>query len=326
MGIGSGLGGQFGMSAEVTYGTLVTPARFLEFNTESFKTDLAQLESRGIGTGRYLKPSRHKSYIKGAAGSIEFDVMTLGFGLPLKMALGGNTVTQVSSSSEYKHLIQPAATGLAGLMSTMQIGRPSIDGTVRPYNFLGCKVVDWELKADLDDWLKLVLGIDAKSVETSTALASASFASGAEPFTFAEGALTINGAAISVRNFSIKGHNALKTDRRYIGNTKAQPLANGEWTVMGTLGFEFEALTRYAALVAGTEQADLVITLDTGLAIPSGVANYRIVITVKAFFYQDGQPAIGGPDVLQETLTFKALDDGTNPIVKIEYYTTDTAA
>lgn len=324
--IGSGLAGQFGMVAEVTYGTPVVVTRFLEFNNESFKADLAHIESRGIGTGRFLKPSRHKSYIKGAMGSIEFDVMTKGFGLPLKMALGQDTPTVVSASSEYLHTIIPESGALTGLMFTAQVGRPDVGGTARAFTYEGGKVTDWEIKAELDGYLKLVLGCDFETVQTGTALATASFATGAEPFDFSEGAVTIGGVTVKVRSFSLKGTNALKTDRRYVGNTKAQPIANGEFTVTGSLAFELEDLTRYAALVAGTEAADLVITFTSPTAIPSGVGAFKIIISLKAFFYTDGMPNIGGPDVIPEVLQFKALDNGTNPVVQILYSTTDTTA
>lgn len=325
--IASGLGGQFGMVAEVTYGTPVTVTRFLEFNTESLAVQMQRLESRGIGTGRFLKTDRHKACMIGASGSVEFDVMSKGFGLPLKMALGANTVAQQGATSEYLHTIQPEAGALAGIAFTAQVGRPSNEGTSRPFTYEGCKVTAWELSAEVDGWLKLNLEIDAEAENTGIALASASYASGAEPFSFCEGAVTIGGSPVSVRRFSIKGTNALKTDRRFIGNTKKEPLANGEWVIEGELEFEFEALTRHAAMLAETEQADLVITFDTGDAIPTGNgSNFKIVITVKAFFYNDGHPNIGGPDVIMEPLKFKALDDGTNPVVKVQYYTTDTEA
>lgn len=325
MAFGSGLAGQFGMVAESVYGTLVTPTRFLEFNSESLKADLGHLESKGIGTGRYLKTLRHKDYIRGASGSVEMDVMTLGFGLPLQMALG-SYANAVVSGTERKHTIQPAADGIDGDFFTAQFGRPDISGTVQPFNYEGCKVVDWELKAAIDDWLKLGLTIDAETEQTSTALASASYLSGARPFSFVDGALTINGSAISVRGFNIKGANAIKTDRRFMGNVKKEPLCNGEGTVMGELQFEHEALTRHGQLVAGTELTNLVLTFDSGIPISGGSGNYRLVVTVAAFYFLEGPKNVSGPDVIGETMQFKAVNDGSNPVIKCEYYNTESAA
>lgn len=325
MAFGSGLSGQFGMVAESTYGTLVTPTRFLEFNTESLKADLGHLESKGIGSGRYLKTLRHKDYVRGASGSIEFDLMTLGFGLPLKMALGGYANALVSGS-EYKATITPGTTGVDGLFFTGQIGRPDISGTVRPYNYEGCKVTGWEIKAAIDEWVKLVLDVDAETEQTSTGLASASYVSGARPFSFVDGSWTLAGSGISIRGFSIKGNNAVQTDRRFIGNTKKEPLCNGEAMVTGELQFEHEALTRHGQLVAGTEIQNLIGTFDTGIAIPSGAGNYKLVITIALLFFQEGPVNVDGPDVIDEVIQFKALNDGTNPVIKLEINSTESAA
>lgn len=325
MAFGSGLAGQFGMVAESVYGTLVTPTRFLEFNTEGLKANLGHLESKGIGSGRYLKTLRHKDYIRDASGPLEMDVMTLGFGLPFQMMLGGYANASVSGT-ERKHTVQPGTDGIDGDFFTCQVGRPSIDGTVHPFNYEGCKVVDWELKAAIDNWLKLGLNIDAQTEQTSTALASASYLSGARPFSFVDGALTIGGSAVSVRGFSIKGANAIKTDRRFIGNTKKEPLCNGEGTIMGELQFEHEALTRHGQLVAGTELANLILTFDTGVAISGGSGNYKLVVTIAAFYFLEGPKNVGGPDVITETMQFKAINDGSNPVIKLEYYNTESAA
>lgn len=326
MAIGSGLAGQFGMAVESTYGTAVSPTRFLEFNTESLKPDIARLESKGIGTGRYLRSGRHKEYVRGAGGSVEFDVMTKGFGLPLKMALGSNTVTQVASGAEYKHLIVPDSAALTGLFFTSQVGRPDVGGTVRPYTYEGCKVVSWELKFDVDNWVKLTLELDAETEQNSTSLASASYATGAEPFSFNEGGITIGGATVYAKRGSIKGSNGLRTDRRFVGNVKKEPIANAEWVVSGELEFEFEGLTRHAAQIAGTEFDDLVVTFTSPTLTGEGEGAFKLVTSVAAAFWQGGDANVTGPDVLPETLQFKAVNNGSDPVVQLEYHTTDTAA
>jgi hypothetical protein len=324
MGIGSGLGGQLGFADESTYGTFVSPTRFLEFNSESIEADIARLESKGIGSGRYLRSSRQKGYVRGAAGSIELDVMTKGFGQLFKYMLGSYANTLVAGS-ERKATITPDANALQGVFFSTQVGRPATDGTVHPFNYEGCKITSWELKADIDDWLKLTLGIDAETEQTATALAAASYVAGAEPFAFSEGAVTINGSAVRVRRFSLKGENALKTDRRFIGNQKREPLANGEWVVSGELEFEFEDLTRHAALVAATQIEDLVITFTTPTVIAGG-GPYKLVAAVPGFSWTGGTPKIGGPDVIGEVLQLKALNNGADPVVQLDYHSTDTAA
>lgn len=327
MALPSGIGGQFGVVAEATYGTYVAPTRFLEFKSESLKADVAQVQSFAMGRGRFLRTSRNKSYIKGAGGSVELPVMSKGFGLIFKHMLGSLAVAQQGGTSEYLHTATVDAVGLVGLFLTAQVGRPDVGATVRPFNYEGTKVTGWELKCELDAQLMLTLDLDSETEQTSDALAVASYASSDEALYFTGGSATIGGSAVSLRSISLKGDNALDTDRRFIGNAKKEPLPNGEASVSASLDFEFEALTRHGQLTAGTEISNLIVTFDTGTAIPSGNgSNFKLVVTVPKLIYVNGAPSIGGPDVLREQLEAKVLYDGTNSPVKLEYYTTDTAA
>lgn len=325
--IGSGLGGQIGFADESTYGTYATPARFLEFNSESLKADVVHVESRGIGTGRWLKSGRHKEYSKGANGSIELDVMTKGFGLLFEHMLGSYANTVVAGA-ERRGRSTPDANGKAGQSLTIQVGRPDVGGTSRPFNYEGCKIVGWEFAAALDDPLRLTIDIDAENEQTTSALETASYPSAAEIFVMSEGALTLAGSSISVKSFRIRSEEGLDTDRRFIGNTKKEPLAAGPATISGVLDFEFEALTRHGQWKAGTEVANLIATFTspTTIAGGGGAGPYKIVITIPLIRFTDGGPNVGGPEILQESLGFEALNDGSNPVCTIDLHSTDTAA
>lgn len=323
--IGSGLGGQIGFAPESTYGTYVAPTRFLEFNSESLKSDVAVVESHGIGSGRWLRTAHKKAYVKAAAGSVEFDVKTKGFGLIFKHMLGVNTITTPGgATNERKHLVTPDAVGKAGLFLTTQVGRPDIGGTSQPYSYPGCKITGWEFKAALDDPLKLSIDLDAKTEDRGQSLASASYATADEIFVMSEGAVTLAGTTIYVKSLSIKGDEALDTDRRFIGNTKKEPLANGEAMVTGQLDFEHEGIARQAQRIAATDVANLIATFTSPTNI-EGSAPYKIILTCPLIFFTDGEGAIGGPDIIEESMNFKAVFDGTNPIFSVEYHTTDTA-
>ncbi len=52
--IASGLGAQLGLGEESSYNTPVVVPRFLEFNSEGLDADVGVIESRGLGTGRFL--------------------------------------------------------------------------------------------------------------------------------------------------------------------------------------------------------------------------------------------------------------------------------
>lgn len=325
--IGSGLGGQFGCVAEVTYGTFVTPTRFLEFEKESLKANIGHIESFGIGSGRFVRTLRAKNYIKDAGGNITLNPKTKGFGLIFKHMLGSLAVAQQGGTSEYKHTATVDQTnGKAGLFMTMQVGRPDVSGTCRPYNYTGCKISEWEMGCALDQELKLDLTVDAKTEQTSDALASASYSSADDIFIFTEGAVTIGGSTVYIKSFKLNYKDGLAVDRRFLGNTKKEPLAAAIAQITGELEFEHEALTRHGQLTGGTELTNLILTFDTGSAIPSGVANFRVIVTVPLIQYVEGPPVVDGPAIVKESIKFIGLNDGSNSPVQIDYYTTDTAA
>lgn len=321
--IASGLGGQFGVAEETVYGTGVTPTRFYEFNSEGLAVDVGKVESNAIGTGRFQRSDRVKTYIKSAKGPVAIPVLNKGAGLLFKHMLGG--VATTGAGANKTHTFTPDAVALQGKSLTAQAGRPDITGVSRPFTYLGGKVTDWELAAEVDKGLIVTPTFDFKTALTATALAAASYPAAQEMFIFTEGALTIGGTAQAVRAASIKGANALNVDRRFIGAAnKKEPLANAIAEITGQLDCEFEDLTRYAAWVAGTTAA-LVLTFTLATLIPTTSTPYSLTITLPAIEYSGDTPMIGGPDVVKQASPFRALNNGTDPIISLAYVTDDTA-
>jgi hypothetical protein len=48
---------------------------------------------------------------------------------------------------------------------------------------------------------------------------------------------------------------------------------------------------------------------------------FKLVLTLQNCRFDGDTPDVGGPDVLEQSLPFKVLDDGTNPVVQVDYYT-----
>src|SRR5690606_23700344 len=116
--IASGLGAQLGIGEESSYNTPVVVSRFLEFNSEGLDADVGVIESRGLGSGRFLRADREKRYIKSAGGQVELDVQTKGFGLVFKHCLGSYANSLVAGS-ERSAVITPDANALKGLSLTL---------------------------------------------------------------------------------------------------------------------------------------------------------------------------------------------------------------
>lgn len=325
MAIGSGLSSQLGMVAETVYGTAVTVTRFLEMQEESLKNDIGYHFSRGT-KDLVNRSSRVRAFSKGAAGALKFEVMNKGFGLLFRECFGTGVVAQVGVTTEWTQTFTPdLSTGKTGRMATMQVGRPSVDATVHPFTYKGCKVTEFEFSSELDGPLMLDVTVDAQSEATNVALASASYPSDPASFIFIDGALTIDTVATSVKAVKVGGKWSLDTNRRFLGaiTTKKEPIANGELEITGELTLEFESLTEYNKFVAGTLSA-LVLTWSFG-TITGAATPYKIVMTLPKVVYTGETPTVGSSGVLLLTLPFKALYDGSAAAWTLVLHSSDVA-
>lgn len=323
------LDAQFGFKAESTWGTAVAVTRFGEFMSESLKPNYQVLTGAGFRPGaRAVRSDRvARGGMIGLSGSVTWQPLTKGdsniSGL-LAAALGSVSSTTTATDSVYTH------TGtygdLAGDSLTVQIGRPDTSGTVQPFTYAGCKVGGLTLKNSLDGILEATLDIaHAKSETTSTSLASASYTSGAELFSWGGGGLTVAGSAVNVTDVSFSLRNSLKI-RRYLGGGQAEPLENGIREAMCSFTMEFESLTmlnRIRALTASAGQAKIVGTWN-GPTL-AGVSAYpQIIATMEIADFTGDYVSTNGQDMIMLTVQAVARYDGTNSPFKIEVKSTDS--
>ena len=336
MPIGAGLSAQLGFAAESTVGTIVTPTKFVEFNSETLSLQKNIVQGQGLRAGiQYPRRSRRAYTTKGAGGTVNLDVGTRTMGLLFKQMLGAASSALLSGST-YRQIHTPG--DLTGVSLTLQKGVPQTNGTVKPFTYNGCKVSAWELACTVGDILRLQLTLDAWNETTATGLATASYVN-SDVFHFAQGALVLGGtvstasglASVSggttvaeVTGATINGTNPLKNDRFYFGSAgiKAEQLENDYRTVGGTLNAEFvNQATIYDVMAADTATA-LKLTF-TGSA--SGGVTPRLEVLIPSISFDGDSPQVGGPDVVSLNAPFTGLYDGTNAAVQIVYETADTA-
>lgn len=324
MAIGSGLSAQVMLALEGGYGATTTPTQAIEFNECGLKFEPGTLESRS--SGRLFLPSgRSRRYTRQAGGNLALDFMNQGMGKLLKLMFGHVTgPTQVLSTVEYVQTHTPDSTGGgAGISAVIQHGIPTVAGVVEPFTFHGCKVTAWELVQEVDQNLRLSLTIDAKpQSDTATALASASYPADLTPLAFLDAVITIGGSSVDLKTLTLSHQRALATDRRFLGNTKKEPIANGEWVYGGSFDKEFEDTDLYDAFVAG-ETAALVATWSYGEIGATGNP-YKLVITLPEIRYDGENPTVAGSNIAMQRVPFKALDNGTDPVISAAYHSTDT--
>lgn len=323
MSIRSGVAAQLGVAAETTWGTYQTPTRFFEFNNENLNLSVARIESQSLrASNRMLRTDRWVANKKGVSGSVSLEVMSKNFGLVFQHMLGSiSSGTVAGGTNAKKHtavLGDPFGLGL-----TVQVGRPDIGGTVRPFSYLGCKVTDWEISNSVDGLLMLNLSLDGSDETTAQSLAAASYATAQEILNFTGGVLNVAGAAVDVRDVSIKGTTGQKTDRYFIrANTlKKEPVIASMVEISGSVTMDFTDLTAYNRFVNGT-LASLDVTW-TGATALEGAIFPSCKVTLNNVRFDGDTPNVSGPDVLTQTLNFKALYDGSTGPITIDYTTLD---
>lgn len=317
---------QLHIGKEVTPGTAVTPTRSFEAKTDGHKRRQAQLRSRGMRAGMHTTRSdRARQINMGAEGPLELDVLTKGFGLLFEQMLGTTATLGAAISGATLQTHQSSSDGPVGKAMTVQVGKPPVSGAVLPFTYSGGKVKSWELSQKVGEYLSLKLDMDYVNEDTATSLLGVPvYPAGSDPFDWTQIAATINGTAVDVTELSIKGDNALDTDRRYMRSSalKREQLRKGEPKYSGMVKADFADLTQYNRFIAGTI-VPIVFTW-TGASIGAG-QSFQIIVTLSACQFTGDTPEVSLDALPTQPLPFDVLWDGTNPAVKITYNSTDTA-
>lgn len=197
--IGSGLGGQFGLSEEAVVGTVQAPDHFYEFESESFGAKKKIVQAEGIRGGNlYDRGAGRYTTQRWAEGELNINFPNKGAGILLRHMLGSATVspTQVSGAA-WQSVHTPGLKG--GKSLSIQIGRPALSGTApEPFSYPGSKITDWELSCSQSDLLKLKATFDCwDELTLATTPASPALATNTVPtasfFTFVQGTLKQGG-------------------------------------------------------------------------------------------------------------------------------------
>src|SRR3954465_1580378 len=176
MAIPSGLSAQWGGGDESVYGTPVTVTRFYEFTGDGPVLEIERMESAGLRSGtRVMRSDRWVAGKKNVSGDLELELANKSFGLLLKHMMGGVATAQPDAGGNptvYKHTFTP---GDLPTSMTVQMGRPDVGATVRPFTYHGCCVNDWEISCSAGEIAKLKLSLIGEDEDNSTALATASY-------------------------------------------------------------------------------------------------------------------------------------------------------
>lgn len=325
---GSGLDAQIGVAAETTYGTRVAPARFLPFESESLTLSKSYIETQPLMAGVMVQPEGyHVSSTRTAEGSIELQFFDRGMGKFLNMLTGSTvaTVTPGGATNTRTHTFPIGLTSPVGKSLSVQVGRPDTAGTVRPFDYTGCKITEAVISIESGEAATLSLNVNAQDEMTNQTLGTATYSAAARPFGFKNWAITLAGTShTKCKSLTITIPLNMATDRYNLGNSgvKDEPLLNAQSDITVNATFEFASLADHTRFTAETSVA-LVATATNALI--EGSHYYSSTITVPVAKQISSGPVVSGPDLLTVDAEFKALYDGTNAPLTIVSKSTDTA-
>ncbi|CAB5217866.1 hypothetical protein UFOVP209_25 [uncultured Caudovirales phage] len=255
MALASGLASQIGFAIESSYGTATTPAAFLPLVSESMTHKRDRLESSGIIAGRRILASNQWNGGNiTTAGDLSLELYNRGLGKLFTVMFGNVTTT---GAGPYTHTFTPG--DLLGDSLTVQVGRPSVDGTVNPFTYTGMKVMSWDLSCNVGEIAKLKLtfagqnetvsrtvsdGVTTSS-NTSVTSATASFASDDVGKPISGTGIAANTTIASVTNATtiVLSQNATATGTS-VALTIGVPLASATYpSTIKPLKFNHAALT-----------------------------------------------------------------------------------
>lgn len=339
----SGLDAQVGFKNESVVGTEVVVDHFLEFDNEDFKETPTWLEGEGIRAGRKFKRDARVGVARyDVNGKLDIKVPNKGLGLLVKQMLGSSaTPTVIGATTAYQQIHIPG--DHVGMSATFQVGRPEPGtGTVRPFTYRGCKCTQWEFSVSDGDHCKLSTTWDGWRETTATALATASYASGAGLFNFSHGSLKLGGTAATagspsqitvtsgvavaaiINQVTIRGENPMAAERYGIGNagTKSEQLENDYPTITGSLDAEFSKVELYDVFKASTSVA---LELAFSFGDAGGANPYLLSFIAPKIKLKDASPSVDGPGLVRMSTEFEVYDDEVNAPLQVKLVSTDTA-
>lgn len=319
---------QFGVATETTYGTPVTVSRFLPFDSESFKLNKTFIESRSLRAGRAWQASGLTiGTTRDVNGGWTMPVYNKGMGM-LFNQLHGLTVVPVvnGATAAYTQTHDIGTSDPSSKSFTAQFNKSTVADASQAFTYKGAKVDSVTFSVDTGGLLMSTWTCDARDEDTTIALATAAYPTGLVPFTFQQGTVTVGGVAagsVIATGTSVGLTIPYKTDRYYLGNTglKAQPLTNDLLSCDVTLTVDFADLNLYNLFTAGTIAS---VTLTFVGANIASTFYETFTISMPACQFRGDTPTIDGPDVLNQSIPIKVLDNGTNAPVTLTYTSVDT--
>lgn len=317
---------QIGYKKEASFGVAETVDTFIEPSEEDLDWLPEFVQGAGLRVGRRVnRADRRAVGREWVGGSFTTEVLSKGHGKLFEAALGTATST-VASGSAYQQLFTPTATDYLNSY-TIQKGIPPLGGgTTLAHTFNGMVCSGFEFTSSNAGLPTITWNWIGKGYDTTTALETASYASGTEIFSFPNATLTLGGtvtvptttalssggtATSNIREFNFTWDNALDENGFNFGGAgkRSRKPAVGIRSGTGNFVAEFDGATVRNLFLNQTNTA-LTYKLLSGTAI-TGAYYPALEFTIPCVRLEGEIPKANGGDVITLSCDFTVLDNGT---------------
>lgn len=326
---GSGIKSQFGFAAESTYGTAVTPNKFIYHTGFNITPVRNRAQGEGIQSG-LLGPlgSHYVETTRAATASLSAEVTRNGWGRLLEAITGGTSTSALKSGGTLAYEQAHTLGDVYGKSLTLQGGRPTRGGTVVPATLKGGKVTSAEFSAEVGGMLTASVEFDGQDWDNTTALATAVYPS-TSPWRGVDMCLkmgTYNSETnvAGVRSVSMSFTRSLDTeDFNACGaGLKAEPVINGLYEITGSISADWTAKATFEDLAVGSTQPSLVWLFEG--SVIEATTKQMLKFTLPGVTLDAAAQGVDGIGELTTDWNYTWKYNGTN-LPRIDVITTDTA-
>lgn len=321
----------FGIGSEVTYGSAVAVNKFFEITKEDIKGNYTRQQAAALSAAFVDRSDRYAVAHKGASGSVDVEVLSKGFANWFRFLTGTVATTGPAETVAYTHTATIAS--LYGDAFTCQVGRSTLDGTVKPWTYEGGKVTDWSFSNQVDQTLQCSIGMDFEaeyqpdSPAGAYVLATNIPVTGAEVLAWQGGTITIAGVTADVSEISVKCDNALNVDRFYINSaaSKKEPSQDGKRAITWSVKTPYadNGFWKKVASATASGATGVISAQWTGLTLLGSTVYPSFKIDIPVARFDEGSPTVDGPGMIDQTFSGVGLYDGTTSPVTLTYVSGD---
>lgn len=308
----------------VAWGTKATTlTRGIENQTDDVTPNVEVLQSRGMRPATVATPTgRSVAVPRGGQHVITVDLMSKSLGLLFaSVASTAATTTPVGATLAKLHTFTPTTSGPAKSF-TLHAGRAPIGGTVLHHNYLGAMAESLNLSLSPKGLPVLKNTFNYKELDTAGAAVTPAYPTGSHIYRDIDATISIDGDTECLRSSDFTIPTGLDMERwRICAGGREKPLLSSRIEPTGTLSIDYENDDWHNAWLEGTELEDLVITF-TGPEIEVGF-NELVRFTFPLIQLTGSSPKVGLDVTPEQGIPFRVLDNGTDPVWKIEYQNTE---